>query len=60
MAEAHVPNMHFDKGVSARKVEALLQRAQHQTGMSFPLKRMHVKHQSPLVVYLSSPTSRLV
>lgn len=47
--EAHTPNMHFDKGVSPRKVEALLERAKHMAGERFPLRRMHVKRESPLV-----------
>ena len=41
--EARRPNMHFDKGVSAREVKTLLSRAERMTS------GMHEKKESPLV-----------
>jgi len=47
--EAHMPNVHFDRGVSAGKVQTLLKRAERMTGEHFGMQRMHEKKQSPLV-----------
>jgi len=44
--EARMPNVHFDRGVSPRKVQTLLRRAERMTGARFGL---HEKQQSPLV-----------
>ena len=44
--EARMPNVHFDKGVSPKRVKALLRRAEHMTGERFGI---HQKKESPLV-----------